>query len=355
MKKFKILFALLAVFLLVFTTTISVSAAESQIENELQEEIRQYVADGELEEWHLDLMEWNGYIAFYNKCVHFNRNFDRFAEITEDEMWWYITMYQNHWDETWEYIIDNLDIWPEYLEQDTILGLYWDSYFCGEEDEGYFAKYENGKEMFILELEDLLGLEINPEEYIRELDRAVQKTSAESSAAQQVLISKYSIKSWSQLESIINKNVIHKGTPEEMIVYLKEFAKTIVPDLQTDPDIVIKEMDEASAKASNAVAYYMKSAVDSTASEYITLNPDKLKGSTKNDVLSTLAHEGYPGHLYAYLYSKELGLSNIATIMTSTAHGEGWATYVSIKLFEYAMERSDNDKFKEVMAYLRAN
>ena len=41
--------------------------------------------------------------------------------------------------------------------------------------------------------------------------------------------------------------------------------------------------------------------------------------------------------------------------MTSTAHGEGWATYVSIKLFEYAMEKSDNDQFKEVMAYLRAN
>ena len=38
MKKFKIIFALLAVFLLVFTTTISVSAAESEIENELQEE-----------------------------------------------------------------------------------------------------------------------------------------------------------------------------------------------------------------------------------------------------------------------------------------------------------------------------
>ena len=35
MKKFKILFALLAVFLLVFTTTVSASAAESPIENEI--------------------------------------------------------------------------------------------------------------------------------------------------------------------------------------------------------------------------------------------------------------------------------------------------------------------------------
>ena len=137
MKKLKIFFALLSVFILVFTTTVSASAAESKIETELQEEIKQYVAEGKLEDWHLEMMVWDGYITFYNKCVHFNQHFDRFAEITEDEIWWYITMYQNHWNETWEYVIDNLDIWPEYLEQDTILGLYWDSYFCGEEDEGY--------------------------------------------------------------------------------------------------------------------------------------------------------------------------------------------------------------------------
>ena len=129
-----------------------------------------------------------------------------------------------------------------------------------------------------------------------------------------------------------------------MIGYLKEFAKTIVPELQTEPEITIKEMDKASAAASNAVAYYMKSAIDNTAGEYITLNPLKVGG--KNDVLSTMAHEGYPGHLYSYVRSKELGLSNIATIMTSTAHGEGWATYVQIKLFEYAKKKLINKILK---------
>ena len=109
-----------------------------------------------------------------------------------------------------------------------------------KEDEGYYAKYENGKDMFIFELEDLLGIEINTEEYIMEVEKAVQKTIEDVTATQQVLIDKYSVKSWSQLESIINKNVIYKGTPDEMVVYLKEFAKTIVPDLQSNPDIKIK-------------------------------------------------------------------------------------------------------------------
>ena len=88
-----------------------------------------------------------------------------------------------------------------------------------------------------------------------------------------------------------------------MMEYLRNFAPTIVPELKTTPDINIKYMDDASAKASNAVAYYMKSALDNTSGENITLNGTKL--GDKNDVLGTLAHEGYPGHLYQNVYFKK--------------------------------------------------
>ena len=225
-----------------------------------------------------------------------------------------------------------------------------------KEDEGYITKYENGKELFLLDLEKLLGIEdLDINEYIRQLDKTISGTVSDTIAAQKAIIDFYSITSWNQFENVINNNAIFKGTPEEMVAFLKEFAPTIVPELKSDPDIVIKEMDEASAKVSNAVAYYMKSALDNTGKEYITLNPVKLGSSTSNDVLGTLAHEGYPGHLYAYVYSKELGLSNVATVMTSTAHGEGWATYVELKLYEYAKQQSKDNKFKAIMDYLYAN
>lgn len=137
MKKFKILFSLLSVFLLVFVTSVSASAAESPIENEIHAEVRSYVAEGKLEDWHLEMMVWDGYVCFYNKMVKFSNDFEHFASISEDRMWTYVTWYQNHWDDTWTYIMDNIDIWPEYLEQNKILGIYWDSYFSGLEDEGY--------------------------------------------------------------------------------------------------------------------------------------------------------------------------------------------------------------------------
>lgn len=224
------------------------------------------------------------------------------------------------------------------------------------EEEGYWAVYENGKELYSLTLEKLLGYEeLDMAKYIQEVDRALNSSVSLVISAQNAIVSGAGISTWDQLQAVVAKNSIFEGTPEEMVEYLKEFAKTIVPELKSEPNIVIKEMDEASAKVSNAVAYYMKSALDNTSSEYITLNPVKLGDSDNNDVLGTLAHEGYPGHLYEYVYSKELDLPNISTIMTSTAHGEGWATYVELALYQYAKEQVDNNIFDLVMDYLYAN
>ena len=180
-------------------------------------------------------------------------------------------------------------------------------------------------------------------------------------STQQTIVQLFNVSTYAELEAAIAQYPIFKGeagelpTPEQQVEFLKEFAKTIVPDLQSNPNIVVKEMDIASAKVSNAVAYYMKSALDNTGSEYITLNPVKTKVSSQNDVLGTLAHEGYPGHLYAYIYSKELELSNLATVMTNTGHAEGWATYVEFQLYEYAKTKNSDPNYEYAMNYLIGN
>ncbi len=222
------------------------------------------------------------------------------------------------------------------------------------EDQGYWAKYEKGAELFTLELSNLLGLEnFDIKKYINEVQTAFNTYSKLSNDATTTLITKYKIQTNADLNRFFSQHSIFGGTPEEMIDYLKEFATTIVPTLDNTPNITIKEMDLASAKVSNAVAYYMKSALDNDKQEYITLNPVKL--GDKNDVLGTMSHEGYPGHLYAYIFSKQLDLHNISKIMTSTAHGEGWATYVELKLYEYAMERTTDIQLLDVLNYLYYN
>ena len=96
---------------------------------------------------------------------------------------------------------------------------------------------------------DLFGIDdFNIDEYIRKIDKELDTYIKQVTAAQDKIVGYYNITSWSQFDVVLNKNSIVTGTPEEMLVYLKEFAKTIVPELKSDPDIVVKEMDEASAK-----------------------------------------------------------------------------------------------------------
>lgn len=220
-------------------------------------------------------------------------------------------------------------------------------------EEGYWAISSSGKELYELELKDLLGISnLSFEEYIKEIDDELDKSIELESKAIQKLVFGYGVKYYSDIYDLLEKNPLVDGTPVEMIEYLKVFAKTIVPDLNTTPEIIIKEMDEASAKVSNAVAYYTKSALDNTSAEKITLN--QLRLDDKNDTLSTLAHEGYPGHLYAYLYSKQAGLSNFMIVHSNTAHAEGWATYVSLSLFKYLKENADTQLKKALASYLYA-
>lgn len=227
---------------------------------------------------------------------------------------------------------------------------------CPESKEGYLSSYgEVGKEYYLYKLSSLFGIkDFDPEEYGAYLDSTLSKYKIAYNQAK----SKVSKLSEEALNVIAEFNtgasVVGITDPYDMIDYLKEFAKTIVPDLPNNPDISIKYMDDAVAKITNTTAYYMKSPLDSDNSEHITLNSHIL-GENYTEALMTMAHEGYPGHLYAFNFTKSLDISNIAKIMTSTAHGEGWATYVEYKLAEYIKTHNNattQDEQKAIEAYL---
>lgn len=57
-----------------------------------------------------------------------------------------------------------------------------------------------------------------------------------------------------------------------------------------------------SAKSDNVGAYYVQGRIDDTSVNIIKINPDFAnKGMTQ--MYTTLAHEGYPGHLYQFTAS----------------------------------------------------
>ncbi|MDE5562803.1 MAG: DUF885 domain-containing protein [Clostridiales bacterium] len=142
--------------------------------------------------------------------------------------------------------------------------------------------------------------------------------------------------------------------PEEILEYLKVAAKDIVPDLKTQPDIGFKYMDDTVAEISNALAYYMRTPLDLTnSSEKITLNGYQME-QDPSGLLTTIAHEGYPGHLYAYVNAKENGASLLSNCTNTLSFSEGWANYVELVLLDNIAKTSNKAtaKFCEYQKYL---
>lgn len=139
--------------------------------------------------------------------------------------------------------------------------------------------------------------------------------------------------------------------PVEIINYLKEAAQNIVPSLSTEPQINFKYLDSTVEQISQILAYYLLSPLDdTTSSESITLNGYQL-AQNPSDTLTTIAHEGYPGHLYAHVREKEIGVKLITTLNSSSAFSEGWAMYVELAVLDFIKSETDNRALKFYCEY----
>ena len=264
--------------------------------------------------------------------------------LTVNEKNKYCTMFE-------EYINNYLLIAFKSLENDL-------HQFIGKcNNEGYLASYgEQGKKYYTYLLRNQLGIyNLDMDEYGKYLKDALDKFGSDIDEAVLYISIGMSEDDYSNFEEYESgKSVINENDPYKMLDYLKNFSTSIVEPLKTTPTISIKYMDEATAKTSNALAYYTKSALDNYESEIITLNGESLKDDY-NETLSTLAHEGYPGHLYDYVYSKQQDISAFAKINSNLTSGEGWANYVSYKLFEYIADNTDDNAIKYYCKYYNAN
>jgi len=75
-------------------------------------------------------------------------------------------------------------------------------------------------------------------------------------------------------------------------------------------------------------AFYLIPTIDNYSQNVIYIN----QGSTVDgiDLYTTLAHEGYPGHLYQTTYFSGLSLNPIRNVLNFGGYVEGWATYAEM-------------------------
>lgn len=133
------------------------------------------------------------------------------------------------------------------------------------------------------------------------------------------------------LSSMANVKLSWK-TPEEMLEHLK---KTMTNDFPEAPDntYAVKTVEPAMQNFLSP-AFYLTAPMDDPNDNNIYINP--IHQRTDMELFTTLAHEGYPGHLYETISSYEQDFSPLRHILGFGGYTEGWATYVEMQSYYYA-------------------
>ncbi len=135
---------------------------------------------------------------------------------------------------------------------------------------------------------------------------------------------------------------------EDPELILEDLQQKMKKDFPAAPDVgyTVKSV-HPSLEEYTAPAFYLTPPIDDISQNCIYINQSK--GDQKLKLYTTIAHEGFPGHLYQNVMERSSGLSAIRSLFGSSGYAEGWATYVEMQSFYYA------DVDPKIAAYLQKN
>ncbi len=119
--------------------------------------------------------------------------------------------------------------------------------------------------------------------------------------------------------------------PEEMMEDLMQKAKEDFPE-PPEVNYTIKQV-HPSMQESMSPAFYLTTPIDDLEHNVIYINQKHLSEGGSMDLYPTIAHEGYPGHLYQNIYTGTANLPLVRNLFAFPGYTEGWATYVE---YEYS-------------------
>lgn len=116
---------------------------------------------------------------------------------------------------------------------------------------------------------------------------------------------------------------------------LSRLQKEILTDFPAPPqtDVEICHVDPALSEYL-APAFYITAPIDDISHNRIYIND--AKNDTDIYYFTTLAHEGYPGHLYQTICTSSYGTPKVLSLLNYPGYTEGWATYTEMQAFYYA-------------------
>lgn len=180
----------------------------------------------------------------------------------------------------------------------------------GKEYYEYLVSYNTGSSKAITEIQDMI-----------QKKRTLDLTAAASLTLEfPDLAQKCSSVNLESIDPVATLNLL-----QEMM--LTDFPAA--PDTQFAVSYIDECMEDYMAPA-----FYITSPIDNYAQNSIFINAST--DTTSMRYFTTLAHEGFPGHLYQTVMSYEAGLSPVRSVLNYPGYVEGWATYVEMLSYHYA-------------------
>ena len=197
-------------------------------------------------------------------------------------------------------------------------------------NDGGICNYDGGKEYYEYLLKNFAGTAKSPEEVIDMLDTELQKLM--------VSLYQYYLGNQSAYEYFAaNYDSIFAETDQmtasEMVDKMMETASEHYPDAGTinyKAEALDKNLETI---MDDVLAYYMAPAIDDPDNNLIRVN-----GLHTDGMWTTLAHEGYPGHMLQNAYYMSTDPEPVRTLMNFLGYKEGWAMYAcydSLYYYEY--------------------
>lgn len=238
------------------------------------------------------------------------------------------------------YIIKNQKVlkehvYPAYQNLITILNSIKKS---GKNDKG-LCYFKNGKKYYQLLVKSLTGtnrtipelqnlVETQREQSLSTLSGLLNELNSNNSTKENKVKRKKTSK---KLITASSYAVLPTRTPEEILEDLKVQIRSAfpsVPDTKYTVKIVNEKLQDFLAPA-----FYLTSPLDQYENNCIYINPGNSYSNI--ELFTTLAHEGYPGHLYQTVYSYSAKLPPIRYLLYHGGYTEGWATYVEMLSYYY--------------------
>lgn len=131
--------------------------------------------------------------------------------------------------------------------------------------------------------------------------------------------------------------------PSDMLKSLQQMMQEDFPALSEAsqggelPICTIKSISKNLEEYSSP-AFYLTPPLDDIRENVIYINQKNNDGGV--ELYTTLAHEGYPGHLYQTVYSQlyfnKTDVNPIRSLLSYSGYAEGWAMYVELMAYDYA-------------------